>query len=718
MDKATITFHDAHIPVLEDGEYDVTVSQKLDSSFDADIADKKVTFNVTGPKFQLNPNQIVSVYPPNAGKGDFMAVLPTLALKRSTLPWERSPLSSSKDYSSVNQVQNSSWLFLLLVDENELLSGSVKELNDQSLSGLQNTLGIDSNEVHHLPKKINYLTVNSSLIAGDSSLIPNTLSELQYLSYARVKNEPGEESGEEHAVLLCNRLPKKGSNSTVYLVSLENNYQTLDNGNSFTFNGFDNPKDSTKKVFPYLYKWKFHAFDDQLYCITENKAKKINSSLSKDYDFSSIYEKVYIRTGEFTDALSKLKPAITVKKELNVIEQISKVPGSNFHELLSNLDGGFKPLSIPVTSESITSSGSLKLTYLNGTQSENTTPSNAWYRSPLAASPISLANLDSFKFEAGFFPEQASGLVLTINGTDDYTYSSAFELGRLTALDDVDFAKEFYKWKCEYAAAKRASLNPDPHSYLAVSDQTTIPVLPKHINDKFIAWKQLKGIPYRYLVPDPSLLPNESIRYFQVDQNWIKAFICGAFSIGHTIETNFSDELTKLMSFNRTQEIINNKTIEINFPKYGFLINSFAVSGWPGYLVETTPPSLYPTDPLKLVRRENLDVNIELFLYNNSFTELNFHLHPGKTHSGFLYENGKFTKESHTIIAEISPALTNDGENGPYVVDIKTLYSNIETAYNKSKKKTDPDYSISVFAGKMLEGTPEVYFNINPASKS
>ena len=728
--KATITFHDAHIPVLQDGEYEFTISQQVNSDFQANIAHKTIGFNVTGPRFQLNPNQIVSAYPPNSGKGDFMAVLPSLVLQRSTLPWERTPIKpGGPDQSDLPEVQNSAWLFLLLVDEYEIQSGKITEKNNAILKDLVDgmkfspadlkSFQFQAEDLDHLPTQINCLSIDNSLITTDpSSLIPNTLSELQYLSYARIKNEPGEEPGEEHAVLLCNRLPKKGSNSTVYLVSLENCYDE-----NFNFKGFPLSINSTTKTLPYLYKWKFHAFDDQLYCITENKADKINKSLKSDYDFSTIYEKVYIRTGEFTDELgSKPWNIKNPSNQLKVIEQLSKVPGSNFHELLSDLDGGFKPLSIPVTTEVITASGSLNLNYLNGAEPNPPNAVNsAYYRSPLAASPIELSSISNLSFTAGHFPKQASDLVLTINETDDHTYSAAFELGRITALDDVDFAKEFYQWKCEYAVAKRASLNPEPHSYLAVSDGKNVLELPKHVQDKFNSWKQLKNIPYRYLVPDPDLLPNESIRFFKVDQNWIKAFICGAFSIGHTIEVEvqkggikeslFSDELTKLMNFNSIQETDGKKTIEIDFPEYGFLINSFAVSGWPDYIVETTAVNINSKDPLKLIRRENLDVNIELFLYNSSFSELNFHLHPGKTHSGFLYENGQFTKESDTIIAEISPGLTNDGENGPYVVNISDLYTKLENAFQPTDEAKN--FSIAVFAGKMLEGTPEVIFKLS-----
>jgi hypothetical protein len=43
----------------------------------------------------------------------------------------------------------------------------------------------------------------------------------------------------------------------------------------------------------------------------------------------------------------------------------------------------------------------------------------------------------------------------------------------------------------------------------------------------------LKNIPTHYLIPDPSFLQRESIKFFYIDTNWMDAFIDGALSIGN-----------------------------------------------------------------------------------------------------------------------------------------------------------------------------------------
>jgi len=44
--------------------------------------------------------------------------------------------------------------------------------------------------------------------------------------------------------------------------------------------------------------------------------------------------------------------------------------------------------------------------------------------------------------------------------------------------------------------------------------------------------RTLEGIPFPYIVPHEEMLPNDSIRFFHIDRNWIDAMIDGALSTG------------------------------------------------------------------------------------------------------------------------------------------------------------------------------------------
>ena len=563
MADNTISFYDAHLPVLQDGDYEVTVNQKLTvkdgnhSTPITDIAEKNIKFKVAGPRFQLETKEVVSHYPPSGGKGDYMSVLPTLTLKRNTLPWERSPLKNDASADDTAPLKNSSWLFLLLVDESE--SQLMVEHNAQALSDLATIFAseatgkvpLSDDDLAHLPEKINYLEMDSSL----SGLIPQSLEELQYLSYTRIKksNEHNPyDDGEEHAVLLCNRLPKRGSTSTVYLVSIENNF--VQSGSTISFNGIKIT--NGKFVFPYLYKWQFYAFDEQLFVITDQIATKIKNTFNAAtpkldaVDFGSIYDQLFENTSDFMDALGKAPFSLKEDDQrIKIIKQLSKLPGSTFHELLTH--ASFGPLTSDMQSTDLQLTGSQKLGY-KGIQNGHAQKLSAWYRGPLAATSIDLNQLNP-KFPLnrdGSIPAQPQDLVIndSKNQITDQSYAAAFELGRLMALDDADFSKEFFQWKNEVAMALRLKELKKKDGYknifhLPLSDAPQVRDMPAHVTAKFDSWKRLEGIPYRYLVSDPTLIPEECIRFFQMDKNWINAFVLGAFSIGHTVDADLTDYL-------------------------------------------------------------------------------------------------------------------------------------------------------------------------------
>lgn len=749
MTPSAVTFYDYHQPALEDGHYSITVHHMLkidDQDVSDDITPKSLDFYVEGPRFNLDPSLIHSVYPPVGGKGDYRASLPTLVLNRSTLPWERSPTYGPPD-PDYPEPTPKPWLCLLLIDETETLLAlehnnvllPQTHLADPNLHPPGSA--VTDEESNRLPDAINYLELDESL----KGLLPVSLKRLQYLSYVRVKEkDPANplDEPEEQAVLMCNRLPRAGHTSTVYLVSVEENYS---NNHPRIFMGKQINNDDNY-FFPYLYKWQFHTFDEQLYCVTAAIASNlVGTTIPNLPNLSAIYDQVFDNTDAFETAL---KPYITDVTAITAIEKAAKIPGSTFHELLSNLKGGFAPFSIggpPIwqhlanegqtfsvpagawtvrygagtqwiykqvsgsnpcsnaffgsdpaigthkvcemlAAADVTSTGSVRLNY---NQLQKASGTAAWYRGPLAAGPIT--------FPAFPLITRASDLLLTVENDLDTSYAAAWELGRLTALNDVDFSTEFFKWKHEVSTAKRlATLQSNPAypniAHLSLTDKgdPNLP-LPQHILDKFNTWKNLQGIPYRYLVSDPGLLPTESIRFFQVDVNWVNAFISGAFSIGHTVSADFSVEESNLY-------------LKADAPITGFLISSFAVSGWPDFEVDVTDQN---NNPLYPIRKDNLDVNIRLYLYRGQIKQLAFHLHPGKMHPGFLYENGKYIKNGQPILE--TPQPNPDANNVLHILQtVATVSPGSSSAAGTFSNLISP----AQFASQMMEGTPDVVFKI------
>jgi len=256
-----VQFIQNHQPVLETGEYTVSVSQKV--NFNNASFESKLTFVVTGDPFELNPQDIYTVFPPAGSFGDHSHVLPHIVLKRSTVPWEMN--AYAKD-------EIAPWLALLVIHEEETQGESPSvfpirtltldklksEINGQDLydkeddnkskvigkvyfPGLNYTSDSDfsTQTGHHFTDKVTVLDIKKGLL---QTILPS-LDDLRYLAHVRqntddkeqpIKDNEGNIIDEPLATIIANRLPKRDGTSTVYLVSLrnwyndDNKYQTAD----------------------------------------------------------------------------------------------------------------------------------------------------------------------------------------------------------------------------------------------------------------------------------------------------------------------------------------------------------------------------------------------------------------------------------------------------------------------------------------------------------
>lgn len=87
-----IKFYDSIQPPLTAGDYTLKVSQVVTGVNDAGQTpqyDATQKFRVDGPRFQLDPNAIHGVYPPANQEGDYYGQLPHIVFKDFALPWSR-----------------------------------------------------------------------------------------------------------------------------------------------------------------------------------------------------------------------------------------------------------------------------------------------------------------------------------------------------------------------------------------------------------------------------------------------------------------------------------------------------------------------------------------------------------------------------------------------------------------------------------------------------
>ena len=159
-------------------------------------------------------------------------------------------------------------------------------------------------------------------------------------------------------------------------------------------------------------------------------------------------------------------------------------------------------------------------------------------------------------------------------------------------------------------------------------------VVPGVIRRALAELRLLQGVPFSYLVPDASLLPPESVRFFYLDRNWTDAVVEGVLSIG-TFTSAERVQLEALRQIIRAEVDETERTIRqpggeerLSGPGgaiSGFLMRSKLVSGWPGLHVrayrtdrqqddEIIPES--DPDRLKVLRMERLAPAVLLVLFD------------------------------------------------------------------------------------------------------
>lgn len=222
-----IEFVQFHQPALKDDTYTITVTQFIQTN---EAGRKKIDpasypatrrFAVAGERFTLRPEDIAAVFPPEESLGDHSNVLPHVILNRSTLPWERVADPAREDVP---------WLALLLFDEEERPDPKVITLGE--LQGASDakfpTFTLETGQ--QADDRVTVIDVKQSVLQA----ITPSVDELALLAHVRLrKDSAGNVTGDELAVIICNRLPAKGAASTAHLVSLERRYE----GAAFDYQG-------------------------------------------------------------------------------------------------------------------------------------------------------------------------------------------------------------------------------------------------------------------------------------------------------------------------------------------------------------------------------------------------------------------------------------------------------------------------------------------------
>jgi hypothetical protein len=661
-----LEFISDHHPFLEDGKYTVTVNQIVENTHIPTgwIPEKTVDFWVAGEQYSLDQKDIGQMFPPPGSVGDHSNVFPHILLNRSTLPWERHNGSDNKP---------APWLALLLFTEEDM-----KDVEEE-VSTIEKVGFTANTDIGQQPKdKLKIIKVKKTLL---ELLIPNP-AELPLLSHVRQGTDENDKPiGNEKAVVICNRLPKKGEESAVHLVSLEN-YFAAD------LPGYKAVDDKMQLIS--LASWKFSCPDH--YKVT---AEAIERVYEKNFpeQFSSFLGKEFFKKEDFTNFLEKnnfhTEDEFIENFHFGTFKQtllhLNRQPFSlqtTPKDENDHIDGGFVPL---------------QHYFKDGAKSAS------WFHGPLSPKIMPQNNFD--------FPVLASDQLLLFDkqfGMYDVSYAAAWELGRLWALSNKRFSTELFMWKRkhkQHISAIEQDIFHDSGHLPSNSVHKSALDMPEIVQKGFEELSLLKGVPFNYLVPSEEMLPVESIRFFHVDSFWMECLYDGAFSIGRITSLDFEhDREQKRKRWHRQ----NSK--DHGLGRSGFLMRSEVISGWPDLVIEGFARRRTSADsPLRLTQTR-LSENVVLCLFDGALDHVNMHLKPESIHFGItMNQHNKFSKFLKDPVKTKIDIPFKDTES--LVVDIYELAKEMSQSLKTTEEGSLSPLSSATFGYQMVEGIETIIFH-------
>lgn len=188
--------------------------------------------------------------------------------------------------------------------------------------------------------------------------------------------------------------------------------------------------------------------------------------------------------------------------------------------------------------------------------------------------------------------------------------------------------------------------------------------LPEELADWLGRLSLLDAVPLWYLVPDARMLPENAMRFFQVDPNWINCLIAGALSIGGmtsgpaaidfaaaikgqvgeaartTRRRMLQAKTGKAKAANA--DIVTDATVPVALHTMsGFLFNSPIVAQFPRMRVSATDTG---GSPLPLLRFERLTSSLLLALFEGTIANVTFSQPPEGVFFGLTYNDGTYSK--------------------------------------------------------------------------
>jgi hypothetical protein len=253
--------------------------------------------------------------------------------------------------------------------------------------------------------------------------------------------------------------------------------------------------------------------------------------------------------------------------------------------------------------------------------------------------------------------------------------------------------------------------------------------------EQVIAWLRdlqiLAGVPFHYLVPDASMLPPESIRFFQVDDGWVDCLVDGAYSVGSGPAARATAAAARPAALEAARSrmaelrasLVGAPPPETTAPAAiasGFLLRSALVSGWPG-MEMTAYADGAGRQPLPVLRLEHVSPTIVLGLFAGLIERLDLR-EPGEgVHFGVTDENDRRMKhlryangDHQTAIGSFTQYWVDvpmRGSGDTRVVEMSALAASMTgRVWTTPPPVPPPLFTAAEFALEMIEGVDVASF--------
>jgi hypothetical protein len=648
-------------PALVSGDYTLTVRQTVTNKSKGDLElesfERSQHIVVRTPRLSIDSELVHACYPPDGHSGRYADGLPYVVLNQATLPWQLSALAAPK-------ADGPPWLAVLLFDDEDPLP-EAKLMAATELakypSGVTPAPTLREEET-----STDTVTVITLPRAQFEKLAP-TLEDLPWLTHVRRvlitdKAATSEDiPGEDYAVVIGNRACQTGRQYAAHLVSLDGLADLLP-GSAKADSGVE----AVRLIS--LMSWSFTCTDQD---------------------------------GSFTGLLGKVDPG---------------------------------PMALPVKAPASADSADIRLVkeaYARGYcalghQLRDGANTVSWYRGPLLplrANPLEIeVSANSADSLLRYDPDL---------GMFDVGYAAAWQLGRQMALANKEFGSALFRYKTRWlqnaeidkqqkgeAKALPSGISPAPtktaRATIASSkveftfdakrlcDWLRAPVNVEMIEDidadkRLIqAWLSrlylLYGIPLGYLAPEPAMLPEESLRFFRIDRNWVRALLDGTLSIGGDDPAREKTLRTELIehAYDRVGEVrrvlMNEDNAEDDPDKStdvisGFLLRSRVVGAWPGLEARAFSTN-GGSEPLPLLRMEQLTPDILLCVFDGQMRRAEL-IEPAEG-QGFILQPGAMFRGE--VLAAAKDAEGRNMQNSAQFADHLASHSHIFTFSMKDQK--------------------------------